>query len=279
MRKHARQMGIAILAVGLLGAGGATAQEQAPKVHGYTDTPIVPGTHWHVHDPNRPQPVEVVTQGAVSVPAPSDAIVLFDGSAEHGFVSTRSGGETDWVIADGILTVNPTKEGKNGGSLRTRERFGDMQLHVEWRAPTDDLMDPVPQRAGNSGVYIMGRYEVQIQHSYRNPTYADGMAGSLYGQRPPLVNPSVTNGEWQSYDIIWEAPRFDEDGVLTKKAHATVIHNGVVVQHRTPLNGPTGHRSVKPYEAHPEELPFVLQDHAEPVSFRNIWVRRLKLEE
>lgn len=262
-----------LVSLSLFAGGCAAMAQDAAQQPGYMNHPLVPGTQWHVHDMRRPQPVEVIPNGPVTTPPPADAIVLFDGSSLDAFVSGK--GETpDWLIEDGVMTVNTGEP--NGGGLRTREAFGDMQLHIEWRAPDDDKIDPVPQRAGNSGIYIMGRYEVQIQHSYRNPTYPDGQAGAVYGQSPPLVNASLPNGEWQSFDLVWEAPDFSESGELVEPAYVTVFHNGVLVQNRTMLHGPTGHKSSKPYVAHAAEVPFVLQDHGEPVAFRNIWVRRLE---
>ncbi|MGJ8679507.1 3-keto-disaccharide hydrolase [Paraglaciecola sp.] len=249
-----------------------SANQQKQDVFGYTNTPIIPGTQWHVHDPRRPQPEVVTPKSAVVQQAPADAIVLFDGSNMDAFERSKDSKPVQWLIEDGVVTIQKDpKTGKNQ-SIRTKEKLGDMQLHIEWRSPVKT--DKKRQQKGNSGLYIMGRYEVQILDSYQNPVYPDGQAAALYGQTPPLANASLPPGVWQSYDIVFEAPKFDDKGKLTKKAHATVFHNGVLVQHRTPLNGPTGHKSVKEYQAHGPS-PLVIQDHSSPVSFRNIWVRKL----
>lgn len=255
-------------------ATAACAQEncQSGKVVGYTDTPLVPGTNWHVHDPDRPQPPAVRVSGAVTTPPPIDAIVLFDGKT-MGLTGTGKDTPLDWITQDNVLTIATDPDKPNGGGARTKERFGDVQLHVEWRVPLKH--DPVAQRAGNSGIFFMGRYELQVQHSHCNPTYPDGQAAAIYGQTPPLVNASLPAGEWQSFDVVFRAPRFGTDGQLQRAASMTVLHNGVLVQDKTELLGPTTHRKVEPYTAHGAELPITFQDHGEAVSFRNIWARRL----
>ena len=242
-------------------------------VHGYTDTPLVSGTNWHVHDPNRPQPPAVAVSGPVATPPPEDAVVLYDGST-IGLRATKEDTALDWIVEGDVLTINTNPDQPNGGGARSIERFGDIQLHVEWRAPVDH--DPFPQRAGNSGIFFMGRYELQVQHSYCNATYPDGQAAAIYGQTPPLVNASLPAGEWQSFDVVFKAPRFAEDGALKSPAHMTVFHNGVLVQDHTRILGPTAHRRTEPYMAHAAELPIVFQDHGEAVSFRNIWARRIR---
>jgi len=252
------------LATGLLLA--VSPQEPADQEPvGYEDTPYLPGGKWRVHDKFRPVPDEVIpgkpsTQNQVGS-APSDAIVLFDGSSLDAF----DGGP--WDLNDGIMTVN----GK--GDVRTKQGFGDVQLHVEWRSPEEP--NAKSQGKGNSGVFLMGRYEIQVLNSYRNRSYADGQAASLYGQKPPDVNATLPTGMWQSYDIIFKAPRFDETGKLTSPAVATVLHNGVLVQNHIELLGPTSHRSLPNYKAHDSKLPIKLQDHGNKVSYRNIWVREL----
>ena len=232
------------------------------------------GKQWAVHDEARPKP-KVVTPGTESTQqqpgkAPSDAVVLFDGKDLSKWKASRGGGEPAWKVEDGVLVV------AGGGDIVTKEEFGDCQLHVEWASPTP--AGGVGQGRGNSGVKIMGRYEVQIIDSYQAETYADGQAGALYGQYPPLVNASRPPGQWQAYDIIFHAPKFDADGKVTKPATATVLHNGVLVQDHAELKGTTAHKSPGVYKAHPPKLPLLLQDHRNPVRYRNIWVRPLSDE-
>ncbi len=245
---------------------------------GYTDTPMIPGTPWHVHDSNRPRPA-VVTPGATFshlAPAPSDATVLFDGKDLSRW-SNNKGAEAQWKVADGYCEAV-----RGTGMIRTRDKFTDFQLHLEFATPA--TVEGNSQRRGNSGVMINGMYEVQILDSYNNPTYADGQAGALYGQQPPLVNASKPPGEWQTYEIIFESPRWDASGQLVKKAAVTVIHNGVVVQHRQEFFGRTDgiggipHKTLGTYGTpHPPAVFIELQDHNNPVRFRNIWVRELGL--
>jgi hypothetical protein len=236
---------------------------QAPNMNlGYTDTPMLPGSPYRVHDPARPYP-PVVRPGAQVGAAPSDATVLFAGAD----LSQWTPAKQPWKVENGYLEVVP-----NGGDLRTREKFGDVQLHVEWAAPA--MVRNNSQDRGNSGIFLQGRYEVQVLDSFENPTYADGQAGAIYGQWPPLVNPVRKPGEWQAYDIIFEAPRFDGT-TLTKPAYVTVFLNGVLLHHHKELMGPTVHRALASYSPHPAEDSLVLQDHQQPVRYRNIWVRRL----
>lgn len=227
---------------------------------GYTDTPVLPGMEWRVHDPNRPIPAEVAP-GANTAP-PSDAIVLFDGDDLDAWADSER-----WSIADG--TMGPDK----GGDLQTVKEFGDCQLHVEFQTPADE--DGSGQGRGNSGIFLMGRYEIQVLDSYRNPTYPDGQAASIYGQYPPLVNPSRPAGEWQTYDIVFRAPRFDAEGALLAPARVTVLHNGVLVQWDRTLLGPTSHRSLPKYSAHGLRAPLRLQNHGDAVRYRNLWIRPL----
>jgi hypothetical protein len=245
---------------------------------GYTDTPIIPGTNWHVHDSERPRPA-IVTPGATFsqlAPAPSDAIVLFDGKDVSRWTD-RNGGEAKWRLNDGAL-----ESVRGTGMIRTRDKFTDFQLHLEFASPA--MVQGSSQGRGNSGVLINGMYEVQILDSYDNPTYADGQAAAIYGQSPPLVNASKPPGEWQTYEIVFESPRWNPAGELIKKAAVTVIHNGVVVQHRQELIGRTdgiggvAHKALGTYGTpHPPAVFIELQDHNNPVRFRNIWVRELKL--
>jgi len=226
---------------------------------------------WPIHSLERPKP-RVVDPGPYTapVPPPSDATVLFDGTTLDRWVADDStGGPARWRIVSGAMEVLP-----GSGPIATRQGFGDVQVHFEWMSPNPAR--GTGQDRGNSGVFLMGRYEVQILDSWRNDTYADGQAAALYGQFPPLVNASRPPGQWQSYDIVFRRPRFDARGQLTHPARVTVIHNGVLVQDAVTLTGPTGHHERPPYLAHPDALPIGLQDHGHPVRFRNFWVRSLE---
>jgi hypothetical protein len=163
------------------------------------------------------------------------------------------------------------------GGIATRQGFGDVQLHVEWAAPTPATGEG--QERGNSGVYLMSTYEVQVLDSYQNVTYADGQAAAIYGQYPPLVNASRPPGQWQTYDIIFHRPRFGEGGKLLRPARVTVLHNSVLVQDDVALTGPTAHQKRPPYTPHPDRMPLLLQDHGAPVRYRNIWLRELRESE
>ena len=205
---------------------------------GYDDTPMLPGLPFHVHDPKRPHP-QVVTPAAQAGGAPSDAIVLFDGKD----LSQWQSGKGNWKVANGYLEVAP-----GASDLATKLKFGDVQLHIEWAAPVEIRGNS--QNRGNSGIYLQGRYEVQVLDSYQNPTYADGQAGALYGQWPPLANATRKPGEWQTYDIVFEAPKF-EAGKLVKPAFATVFLNGVLLHNHKELMGPTVHRELAKSAAQP----------------------------
>ena len=225
---------------------------------------------WAIHDTTRPQPV-VVTPGpgpSVPAPPPSDATVLFGGSDLSQW-EMEDGSAAKWAVHDGSFEVV-----SGTGTIRTKQGFGDVQLHLEWMAPSPPRGEG--QDRGNSGVFLMGMYEVQVLDSYENRTYPDGQAAALYGQYPPLVNASRPPGEWQTYDIVFRAPRFDAAGQVTAPAHVTVLHNGVLVQDAVELTGPTGHHQRPPYQAHAARLPLGLQDHGHPVRYRNVWVRDLK---
>jgi len=252
-------------------AAPANPQTAKPGELGYEDTPLIPGQKWKVHDVNRPAP-PLVTPGAAPGAPPSDAIVLFDGKDLSKWAQRGANGEPvepKWQVRDGYFET-----GAKTGSMFTRDSFGDVQLHVEWATPS--VVSGTSQGRGNSGVILMGRYEVQVLDMYNNRTYADGGAGSLYGQWPPMVSAPRPPGEWQAYDIIFEAPRFEGDK-LVKPAFATVLWNGVLAQHRQELVGATSHRTEPKYTAHAAELPLTLQDHSNPVRYRNIWARRLTL--
>jgi hypothetical protein len=251
---------------------GAPAREQGDDRSGYTDTPQIPGQKWKVHDAARPRPRKVVPGLPVpSLPAPSDAVVLFDGKDLSQWVAVLRGGkvqEPQWKVENGYMEIVPRT-----GRLTTKQKFGDCQLHVEWMIP--ESSGGQGQGAGNSGVELMGRYEVQVLESHDNLTYADGQAASIYGQWPPLVNASRPAGQWNVYDIYFEAPRF-EGGKLVKPAYMTVVHNGVLVHHRQEVMGRAIHRRVASYAPHGPEEPFSLQDHGRPVRYRNVWIRPLK---
>jgi hypothetical protein len=219
---------------------------------------------------SRPAP-PVVDPGpfAGSPPPPSDAVVLFDGRSLSEWRSADSAGApARWRVADGYMEVVG-----GAGGIATARAFGDVQLHLEWASPATPAGEG--QERGNSGVFLMGRYEVQVLDSYRNPTYADGQAAAVYGQHPPLVNAARAPGQWQTYDIVFRRPRFDRAGKLLRPARVTVLHNGILVQDAVALTGPSGHKERPPYSPHPDRLPLVLQDHGNPVRFRNVWVREL----
>ena len=263
-----RHLFLALVGTVLLSTLGGTTLTAQDQPVGYEDTPQLPGQAWKVHDPNRPQPQVVASSERFSELAtpPGDATVLFDGT-DLSHWQTADGGEPGWKVENGYMEVV-----SRSGSILTREEFGDFQLHVEFATPAK--VESNSQGRGNSGVIIYGRYEVQILDSWQNPTYPDGQAGSLYGQYPPLVNASRPPGEWQTYDIFFEGPRF-EGGELSRPASVTVIHNGVLVQHKKKYIGATFHRRVGEYSAHPPQGRILLQDHSNPTRFRNIWIRAI----
>lgn len=243
---------------------------------GYGDTPFLPGGKWRVHDGLRPQP-KVIQSGTFSTQdtpgrPPSDAVVLFDGTSVSAWQDEK-GNPSGWKIEDGAMVV-PPRGTPGGGTTRTRQEFGpDLQIHVEFATPTPPK--GAEQGRGNSGVLIFDRYEVQVLDSYESQTYADGQAAAIYGQYPPLVNASRKPGEWQVYDIIFNAPRF-EGGKLVRPAYETVFHNGVLVHNHAEVFGPMAHRTLAPYVPHGPKGPLAFQDHGNPVRYRNIWLRELK---
>lgn len=257
----------------LLVAGGlaACAQDHGDDKRGYNDTPQLPNQKWKVHDMARPRPPKV-TPGVplLNEPPPSDAIVLFNGKDLSQWVSVRGGTaqEAKWKVENGYMEIVP-----RNGRLSTKEKFGDCQLHVEWMIPKGT--GGAGQGAGNSGIELMGRYEIQVLESNGSVTYADGQAASIYGQWPPLVNATRPEGEWNVYDITFEAPKFEGDK-LVKPAYFTVFHNGILVHNRQEVIGRAVHRRVAVYQAHGAEEPLSLQDHDHAVRFRNVWIRRLK---
>jgi hypothetical protein len=266
---------LSLLVVSVVAAGFCTAAEKvlvaakAPsltrpeptnKIDGYTNTPLIPGTKWHVHDPNRPQPKWVQPRfDGTPAAAPKDATVLFDGKDVSKWRSDK------WKVVDGYMQC-----GK--GSQVSKDEFGDIQLHLEFLIPAG--LKGSGQGQGNSGVYVMGKYEIQVLNSFDNRTYADGQCAAMYGQYPPLVNASRPAGTWQSFDIHFKAPVFKE-GKLVSGAYVTVYHNNVLVQDNRAYMGATGWKRVAKYKAHPPKGPISLQAHGSPVRYRNIWVRPL----
>ncbi len=212
-------------------------------------------------------PVPPVVKPGIDQAPPSDAIVLFDGKSLDGWVAEK-GGPAQWDVRDGEMTVKP-----HAGNIATTRAFADCQLHIEWRTPA--VVSGEGQGRGNSGVFLQGRYEVQVMDSYNNPTYVNGQAASIYKQYAPLANASRGPGEWQSYDVIYTAPRFNNDGSVRTPAYVTVLHNGVLVQNHVEIKGSTTYIGRPKYEKHPFKQPLVLQEHGNPVSFRNIWIREL----
>ncbi|MCR9200870.1 MAG: DUF1080 domain-containing protein [Planctomycetaceae bacterium] len=233
-------LSVALLALTALLAGPAVAQDYKS------------GIEW--------QEPPVVTPGPTNSEPPSDAVVLFDGTDMSAF----TGGK--WEVKEGAVY-----SGK--GYVTTKQEFGDMQLHVEWSAPT--VVKGNGQGRGNSGVYIMGKYEVQVLDSYDNPTYFDGQAASIYKQTPPMVNAMRKPGEWNTYDIFWTAPRFKVNGDVETPAYVTVVHNGILVLNHFELMGPSSYTDAPHYKVHGPTGPISFQDHGNPVRFRNIWVREL----
>ncbi|MEN8117271.1 MAG: DUF1080 domain-containing protein, partial [Bacteroidota bacterium] len=210
--------------------------------------------------------VSVITPGNTPMDAPSDAIILFDGIDLNSEWTNEQGGKPEWKVEDGCITVV-----KGTGLIKTKRVFEDVQLHIEWRSPAEVVGES--QGRGNSGVFLQEKYEVQVLDNYNNRTYRNGQAGSLYKQHAPLVNACKTPGEWQTYDIIYTAPRFNDDGTYFTPPTVTVLHNGVLVQNNVKLRGPTEYIGIPEYsvEKHgPGRI--MLQDHGNPVSYRNIWI-------
>jgi hypothetical protein len=228
---------------------------------------------WKIHDLNRPVP-PVIDPGTASTQetpgrAPSDAVILFDGKDLSKWAD-KDGKPAKWKVENGYAEVVP-----DTGYIFTRDAFGDCQLHVEFAEPSPGQGES--QERGNSGVFLMGLYEIQVLDSYQNKTYADGQASAVYGQYPPLVNAARPPAQWQTYDVIFHGPRFT-GGKLRSPARVTVLHNGVLVQDNVELTGPTAHGERPPYKPGPDKLPLALQDHGDPVRYRNIWIRELHEE-
>lgn len=232
------------------------------ELKGYSDTPFYPGAKYRVHDPSEPKPPRVIppaSDGSMGTPPPADAIVLFDGTSLDQF------NKTEWQLQDGVIIA-----GKGG--LQTKQKFGSFQLHIEWRPPAE-LAEKLGHM-GNSGIFLMNKYELQVFDSYSCKIYADGSAGAIYGQTPPLVNVCRKPGEWQTYDVIFTAPVFDGDKVVSLP-RITALHNGVLIQNDTEILGPTRHKNTFPMEVHADRMPFYLQGHGSPVEYRNIWLREI----
>ena len=231
---------------------------------GRTDFPMKPEMT-EIWDPEIP----VVTPGQTVTDAPSDAIVLFNGSNLAEEWVNEAGTEPKWTVAEGAVTV-----ARGTGTIKTKRTFNDFQLHIEWRSPSEVVGES--QGRGNSGVFLQGIYELQVLDNFNNRTYRNGQAGSLYKQHPPLVNACKAPGVWQVYDVVYIAPRFNANGTYFTPPTVTVFHNGVLVQNHVALRGPTEYIGIPEYFVKPHGAgPIILQDHGNPVSFRNIWIREL----
>jgi len=225
-------------------------------------------SQWPQHSMDRPRPPVVQPAPHVGQAPPSDAIVLFDGN-DLAQWQAEDASAAKWVVKDGFVEVKP-----GTGMLVSRRGFGDAQLHIEWATPTPPKGEG--QERGNSGIFLMGIYELQVLDSYQNDTYADGQAGAIYGQSPPLVNATRPPGQWQTYDVVFRRPHFKADSSVERPARMTVFLNGVLIQDNFELSGPTAHQRRPPYSAHADKLPLKLQDHGNPVRYRNIWIRELQ---
>jgi hypothetical protein len=217
-----------------------------------------------------PVPKVVTPDGFVSTPAPSDAIVLFDGKNLNQWESTKTGGAAPWKVSNGVITIKP-----GSGAIQTKQKFEDFQLHLEWRTPpVSKDVGPKSQERGNSGVFLQSLYEIQVLDSYKSKSYVNGQAGSIYKQYPPLVNACRPPEKWQSYDVVFKAPRFGPNGTLKSAARVTVFQNGILIQNNVEIKGRTLYIG-NPYYVQHGPMPLKLQDHGNPVSYRNIWIRRL----
>ena len=258
-------LGVACAGAALTVRADAADAEPAAKIDPSKNR-ITP--EWEIHDMKRPKPPAVdpgtpSTQEQAGKP-PSDAVVLFDGKDLSKWQGPGAAAEGGWNVQDGFMEI----AGKGG--LSTKDEFGDAQIHVEWASPSPP--NGAGQGRGNSGIYLMEKYEVQVLDSFQADTYADGQASALYGQYPPLVNASRPPGQWQTYDIIFRGPRFDASGKLLRPTTVTVLHNGVLTQDHSEMSGPSGHHAQAPYQKHPEKDRISLQNHGNPVRYRNIWI-------
>jgi hypothetical protein len=240
-----------LVALTLLAASSAAAQRTYPP-----------------NSPDKPKPPVVTPAAFVSEPPPADAIVLFDGKDLSQWQAQDSSA-AKWLVKEGYVEVVP-----GTGTMRTKRAFGDVQLHVEFRTPAPPHGES--QERGNSGVFLMGHYEIQVLDVYHNDTYADGYAAAVYGQTPPLVNAARPAGEWQAYDIVFHRPHFKADGSVETPARVTVFWNGMLAQDNTVITGWTVHNQVATYRPHADKLPLALQDHENAMRFRNVWVRELQ---
>jgi hypothetical protein len=259
-------------------AGQQPAPRSAPAPAATTAAAATPGRQMRPEETEIYTPVPKVVTPGTNGSAPSDAIVLFNGSSLDEWVLSKDKSPATWPVTDGIFTVN-----KAAGGIETKRSFTDYQLHIEWRIPVG--ITGSGQARGNSGVFLASTgagdagYELQVLDSYNNSTYVNGQAGSIYKQSPPLVNAMRPPGEWQTYDVVWTAPRFNADGSLKSPAYVTVLHNGVLVQNHYALKGPTQYIGIPSYSVAHGAAPIKLQAHGDPsppISFRNIWVRELK---
>ncbi|MFI5207032.1 MAG: DUF1080 domain-containing protein [Gemmatimonadales bacterium] len=255
-----KRLAVCALCLGVLGRSAFAQEREGPRP---------PGAQWNVHSLSRPKP-PVVDPGPdpAPVPPPSDAVVLFDGHDLSQWMSQNDSSAARWNVLGGYMEVAP-----GTGGIMTRRGFGDVQLHIEWSAPVPPRGEG--QERGNSGVFLMTHYEVQVLDSYHNETYADGQAAAIYGQSPPLANAMRPPGQWNVYDIVFHRPRFGSDGSVTQPARITVLHNGVLVQDNTTITGWTVHMQIARYQPHGDRLPLALQDHGNRVRYRNVWVREL----
>lgn len=229
----------------------------------YEDRNSIDPKATEIYEPKAPK----VTPGGTPGAAPSDAIILFDGKDLSEWIARDGSGTAGWDVKDGAMTVV-----KGKGDIKTKRTFGDVQLHIEWRSPSVIVGDG--QGRGNSGIFLQERYELQVLDSYESQTYSNGQAGAIYKQYVPLVNATRKPGEWQSYDIVYTAPRFSDNGRLVSPAYITVLHNGVLVQNHSAIWGPTEYKGLPVYMSHGDGA-IILQDHQNPVSYRNIWIREL----
>ena len=248
----------------LLAASGLIAAE------GYTDTPLIPGTQWHVHDSARPQPPRADKEKLKcnTEKAPAGALELITGADSSANWEPDNGAKgKHWPIRDGVMFAN-------GNGIHTKQAFGDVTLHVEWRSAEgyDKNEKKKGQGNSNSGIFFMRTYELQVLDCSRTETYADGMTAAIYGQQPPAFNACLPSREWNSYDIQWTAPTFDEAGKVATKARITVVMNGVKVQDGVEYIGPSSHKKNPPYAKHAAQLPLGLQWHGDVVEFRNMWI-------
>jgi len=264
---------VGLLGIMMVGATAIVAQNpQKKEVIQYVETDT---GRWMVHDEDRPAP-PVITPGicgsqAAPVKAPSDAFLLFDGTDCSNWTSAK-GEPSKWIVRDGYM-----ESVKGAGAALTRQQFGSCQLHVEFATPS--VVTGSGQGRGNSGVFLQGIYEIQVLDSYENKTYPDGQCGALYGRAVPLVNACCRPGQWQMYDVIYRRPVFDQSGKVIRKTMFTVFHNGILIHDHVELTGGTGWISahaITEYAPHGDKGPIMLQDHSNPVRYRNIWIRELK---